>query len=322
MRSRVLITGGTGFVGRNLLDRMLGFPQEWDVTIASRSTPAWLSELNHVVWDVASDQSPKVEVDVVIHAATPASAAMNVSSPASMFDQIVSGAKGVINFCRKQSKPPVLLFTSSGAVYGEMPGDLHRWDEASSLAVDPLDVRSAYAEGKRAAELLISIAGREGLCRPIIARLFAFSGPHLPLDRHFAIGNFVRQAAAGETIVVTGDGSAIRSYLDGRDMAAWLTSCIGRSEQVRSQPLHIGSENPITVASLAALVAQRAESVLGRSVAVRVEGAKRSTDGVSRYLPGTARTRELLGVEERIELCDSVDEMLRLAANPPSRLTS
>jgi len=53
-----------------------------------------------------------------------------------------------------------------------------------------------------------------------------------------------------------------------------------------------------------------------------VEGAKRSTDGVSRYLPGTARTRELLGVEERIELCDSVDEMLRLAANPPSRLTS
>ena len=310
---RVLITGGTGFVGRHLLDVVDSKQTSMtldDVIIASRSPQETGHDVETVTWDVTSDSVPNLEVDAVIHAATPASAELNARAPRVMFDQIVDGARRVIEFCAKQHGQPRLVFTSSGAVYGEMPPELTAWTEDSKIAADSLDANNAYASGMRAAEALFARAGREGVCRPTFARLFAFSGRHLPLDKHFALGNFVRDALEGGPIRVRGTGTSVRSYLDGDDMATWLLLALS-SEASVDQVIHVGSDHAITISELAHLVGDRAGIDPEAEERVVIEGRTTAIDGRDRYVPSTEVTRALLGITGVVSLADSIDRMLQ-----------
>ena len=310
---RVLITGGTGFVGRHLLDVIDSKTTSLtldDIIIASRSPQEAGYDVETISWDVTSDSVPNLQVDAVIHAATPASAELNAHAPRVMFDQIVDGTRRIIEFCAKQPDPPRLVFTSSGAVYGEMPSDLAAWTEDSKLAADSQDENNAYASGKRAAEAMFALAGREGVCRPTIARLFAFSGRHLPLDKHFALGNFVRDALEGGPIRVRGTGTAVRSYLDGDDMATWLLLALSSEASVNTA-IHVGSDQAITIAELARLVADRAGIDPEAEGRVVIEGRTTAIDGRDRYVPSTDFTKSLLGVTEVTALSESIDGMLQ-----------
>jgi len=310
---RVLITGGTGFVGKHLLDVIAASTTPLaldDVVVSSRSPQVTGHDVETVTWDVTSDSVPNLQVDAVIHAATPASAELNARSPRLMFDQIVEGARHVIQFCAKQPDPPRVIFTSSGAVYGEMPAEITAWTEDSKFAADPLDAKNAYASGKRTAEALFALAGHEGVCRPTIARLFAFSGRHLPLDKHFALGNFVRDALEGGPIRVRGTGTAVRSYLDGDDMATWLLLALFNEASV-GKVIHVGSDQAITIAELARLVADRAGIDPTAEERIVIEGRATAIDGRDRYVPSTDFTKSLLGVTEVTALSESIDGMLQ-----------
>ena len=309
---RLLITGGTGFVGNHLLDVIAASTTPLaldDVIVSSRSPQVTGHDVETVTWDVTSDSVPDLQVDAVIHAATPASAELNARSPRLMFDQIVEGTRRVIEFCANQPVPPRLIFTSSGAVYGEMAPELMAWTEDSKIATDSLDASNAYASGKRAAEALFALAGHEGVCRPTVARLFAFSGRHLPLDKHFALGNFVRDAIEGGPIRVRGTGTAVRSYLDGDDMATWLLLALF-SEISVDKVIHVGSDQAITIAELARLVADRAGIDPEAEERVVIEGRTTAIDGRDRYVPSTEVTRALLGITGVVDLADSIDRML------------
>ena len=310
---KLLITGGTGFVGRHLLDQIaegVGPCDLSDVVITSRNHADVGHEVEQVRWDVCDPDLPDVEFDAVIHAATPASAELNARAPRLMFDQIVVGARNVVDLCARQQEPPRLLFTSSGAVYGEMPEHLPAWPEDSPLAASPLDPKNAYANGKRAAEAMFALAGHEGVCRPAIARLFAFSGRHLPLDRHFAIGNFVRDALAGGPIHVRGTGKAVRSYLDGDDMAAWLLKAL-ELPGLQDRVLHIGSDVPISILDLAHLISANVAKIAGGYIPVQPLGLTSSIDGPDRYVPQTKETRRFLRVPDPKPVADAIDKMLR-----------
>jgi len=225
-----------------------------------------------------------------------------------MFDQIVDGARNVVQLCSNQESAPRLLFTSSGAVYGELPEHLSAWPEESLLAAPTLDPRCAYANGKRAAEVIFALAGSEGFCRPTIARLFSFSGRHLPLDRHFAIGNFIRDAIAGGPIRIRGTGQDIRSYLDGDDLADILLSLI----DVQRPPytlVHVGEPQRITIDSLATLVADVAESLFTVRPIILTARAPSPLDGYTRYVPEVTMLARNNSFRGRKSLCESITEM-------------
>jgi dTDP-glucose 4,6-dehydratase len=205
------------------------------------------------------------------------------------------------------------LFTSSGAVYGRQPPELAHVPEDFRGGPDPLDIRNAYAEGKRAAETLCAIAAQSSAARGAglhvsIARCFAFVGPHLPLDVHFAIGNFIRDCVAGGPIRIGGDGTPFRSYLYAADLAEWLSTILLRGEAGRAY--NVGSEEAVSIRSLADRVADVAATVWPERGRPEIVMAKQPQPEqlAERYVPSCGRARSELGLEP----ATSLDESIRL----------
>jgi dTDP-glucose 4,6-dehydratase len=314
-QSRVLLTGGTGFVGKWLLEFLLWAIDELDldsaVTVLTRDPGAFRSahprlathpRVTLLQGDVLTMQPLEERFTHVIHGATEASVKLNLESPRLMFDTIVEGTRRVLDVARR-SGARRFMFVSSGAVYGRLPPDISHVSEEYPGAPDPCARGSAYGEGKRAAELLCAIAANETGMETVIARCFAFSGPYLPLDAHFAIGNFVRDALAGGPIRVGGDGTPLRSYLYGADLAVWLWTMLAQGQSGRAY--NVGSEAVVSIAELAATVAR----VLG--IARDVEIAGRPVPGrlPERYVPSTRRAREELGLLETFDLGTAILRM-------------
>ena len=136
------------------------------------------------------------------------------------YDQIVDGTRNILDLAIA-SGAKRFLYTSSGAVYGQQP-DLENITEdwnSSPLTSNPLTV---YSQAKRAAEHLCALYRETYGIETIITRCFAFVGQDLPLDAHYAIGNFIHNAFYSEKILVKGDGTPLRTYLDQSDLAHYF----------------------------------------------------------------------------------------------------
>jgi dTDP-glucose 4,6-dehydratase len=146
--------------------------------------------------------------------------------------------------------------------------------------------------------MLCAIAAQSGGVRPKIARGFAFVGPLLPLDAHFAAGNFLRDASRGQEIVVQGDGTPYRSYMHAADLVVWLFTVLVLGHPMR--PYNVGSDEPVSIAGLAEIAAQ----LPANRLPVRVRAAP-SGKPAERYVPSVGRARRELGLEVRIGLDDA-----------------
>lgn len=303
---RIFVTGGTGFFGKWLLASFAAANDRLDariaLTVLSRNPERILAafpelqrraDLSWCRGDVRDFAFPDGSFPYVVHAATSACEKLNVGQPMEMFDTIVEGTRRVLEFAQKASTQALLL-TSSGAIYGRQPPELNHIPEDFTGSPDPLSSRSAYGEGKRAAEFLAAASGL-----PVkIARCFAFIGPHLPLDAHFAAGNFIRDALHGGPIVVTGDGSPLRSYMYPADLVIWLITILVRARSHRAY--NVGSDHETAVGALA-----KAVSRASGQVPVEVMGT-RTSGSPARYVPSIRRAGDELGLSIRINLEDSI----------------
>ena len=328
----VFITGATGFFGIWLLETLLAANREFSlgcrVIALSRNAASFAAKAPHLAhdpaltWlagDVRDFAFPPGPVTHVIHAAAEASAKLNAEDPQTMFDVCVEGTRRTLKLAAEK-RAARMLFTSSGAVYGRQPPELTHIPEDFTGGPDPLDPKNAYAEGKRAAEQLCAIAG---LPPPVgtglhisIARCFAFVGPYLPLDAHFAIGNFIRDALAGGPIRVNGDGTPYRSYLYAADLAEWLVTIMIRGQARRVY--NVGSEEQVSIHDVGDRVAVATERIwpdLGRP---NVLFAKLPSCIVfpERYVPATGRCREALRLFETVPLDEAICKTLRWATEP------
>jgi len=206
--------------------------------------------------------------------------------------------------------PRRVLLLSSGGIYGRTPPEVPVIPEEWSGAPDPLTPASAYGEGKRVSEMLCAIAAAE---RPgfevSIARCFAFVGPHLPLDKHFAIGNFIDAAMRGEDICIQGDGTPLRSYLYAADLAHWLWVMLFDAPSGRAY--NVGGAERLSIGELA----HRVNRVLGGSGEVRIAQTPRPGAAPQAYVPSVDRIAAELGLVPAVGLDDAILRTARWAGH-------
>jgi dTDP-glucose 4,6-dehydratase len=313
--ARIFITGGTGFFGSWLLESLvwanLRLNLDAHATVLTREPSLFQKKAPHLakapgieLWegDVRDFCPPRGQYDCIIHAATASSSNLNNEDPHLMWDTIVQGTRAVLDFAADSGCEEFLL-TSSGAVYGPQPSNITHVTEDYLGGPDTLETTSAYAEGKRTAELLATIAHHNSGLNVKIARGFAFVGPYLPLDIHFAIGNFIRDALKGTPLKISGDGTPHRSYLYASDLVIWLWTILLKGRPAYAY--NVGSEDSRSIYEIAQAVSAECGSPT-------IDVARKPDPGaaISRYVPSTQRAREELGLQERVPLASAISKTI------------
>ncbi len=309
----IFLTGGTGFFGKWLLESFIYINEKLalnaKITTLTRNPEAFLMEypfykehtntIQFVKGDILNyDFDLNEKFQFIIHAATAASESLNKSNPLLMMDTITTGTRNILDFAITQ---PIegFLFVSSGAIYGKQPWNHLQLNEHDSFKININNSNAAYAEGKRIAELYCSTYYEKDKLPVKIARCFAFVGPHLPLDTHFAIGNFINNAIKNEDIVIKGDGSTIRSYMYASDLIVWLWKILLKGEI--NQPYNVGSDEAISIKQLA----EKISSISKAKVAVKILGSPVQQEQVDIYYPSITKANTI-NVNIKVQLTESI----------------
>ncbi len=271
----ILITGATGFFGKWLLLGLVSLNRSLALNLkilaSGRDPQRFLQEhpgfsdcpeLAFVAWDVTqpAEAAPAgswpSKIDMILHAATPASDKINRENPQFMFQTIALGMQNVLELAQRTGTTKLHL-VSSGAVYGPFPEGMSAVSETYSGGPLTTDPRSAYGEGKRVSELLATFAAfKKSAADPMtvtFSRCFAFVGPFLPLSTHFAVGNFILNGLTDQPIRTKGNTNTVRSYMYASDLVIWLVKIMLQGKHLGAY--NVGSDHNVTMAQLADSVA-------------------------------------------------------------------
>lgn len=240
-------------------------------------------EFEWAVGEPTGFEYPAGNFDYLVDFATPSAAEVGAGGT-TIVERCLHGSANLLRFARSAGIRRV-LYASSGAVYGRQPVNIDRLAESFVAAANTV---SPYGQLKRRTEDLLLGSGLD--C--VISRGFAFIGPYLPLSDKFAAGGFLRDALAGGPIRIHGDGSPLRSYLHGADLAVWLVHLLARGQAGRAY--NVGSDRAVSLRELA----QRIAAGMPRPCAVVAGGA--ALVGAERYVPDVGRARAELGLEVAI----------------------
>ena len=198
----------------------------------------------------------------------------------------------------KRASVKKILYISSGAVYGKQSSESCCISESSTPRPD-----SIYGIGKFEAERLLI----NSTVDTSIARCFSFVGPYLPLDKHYAIGNFINDVINNRSLTINGDGTPQRSYMYTADLMIWLWTILlnGKVNEI----YNVGSEEVISILDLAKTVIEESGSAL------KYETHKLSPNNASpiNYVPSTQKSQEELGLKQNYSLPESIKRTITWA---------
>ena len=317
---KLLLTGGTGFFGRSLLrhwirQRDQGKPVP-EVCLLSRYPVNFVAvhpEFSQLPWlrliqgDIRIPETlPRREkFSHILHAAADSTLGPALA-PIEQYDQIVQGTRNLLDFAA-QIGARRFLFISSGAVYGKQPAQVSYLSEDWLGMPDPLLPSSAYGVAKRAAEHLCALYQQANGLETVVARCFAFVGPDLPLDVHFAIGNFIRDALWADEITVRGNGTPLRSYLDQQDLAHWLLTIMNHGKA--GMAYNVGSDKEISISGLAHLV----RDLVAPTKSIQIMGLNNDSKERNFYVPSIEKVRRELDLTVIIKLEDAIRTTAHIA---------
>lgn len=296
----IFLTGGTGFFGKWLLESFLFAKEnrifEGKVYVLSRSPETFLEKYPHfknnsiifIKGDISSFPLD-FQADILIHMAADVSLDSSEKSLIH-FQKTLDSVKQLTSWV-KQSTASKVLLVSSGAA------------EVSS-SWNPLHSSSVYTESKKMMELLFLDSLKELPCDVSIARCYSFLGPYLPIDSHFAAGNFIKDTLAQNKIVIKGTGKDLRSYMYPVDLVIWLLSILVKAKN--KSIYSVGSEEKVSIAELAKLIDQ-----LGSQKSVEVLGIHQGSLAPSCYVPQTEKIRNDLSLNILIDLRSAIKKTLK-----------
>lgn len=312
---RFFVTGGTSFVGTWLIESLLWANRRLSlglsVEVLTRDPDAFRSRCAHLTvnpalillsGELSSFAFPCGAFAFVVHAACGNYKQLSAERPVGDLVSDIEGGKRILDFA-SVSRTRRLLFTSSGAVYGNQPPGMNRIPESYSGAPPVSDPASAYGHTKRALEFLCSSAAQACGFDSLIARLFTFSGPYLPLNRNYAAGNFIRDVLESRPVRIYGDGTPFRSYMYAADLAIWLWTILFRGKS--ASPYNVGSPDAISIADVAKHV------VAMTRPATSIEFAVNATPSTppARYVPDVERAERELGLQIWVPLDEGLSRM-------------
>jgi nucleoside-diphosphate-sugar epimerase len=311
---RIFITGATGFVGCWLLEGLIWANQELElelsITVLSRNPGAFIAKAPHLAThnivtmiqgDVSDLHTINNTFDIVIHAATDVAKAN--ANPITVFNDIVQGTTETLKLAQR-CKATRYLLTSSGAVYGRQPASLTHIPESYLGAPDTGDVNTAYGQAKRVSEWLAQCYAEQCDLKVSVARCFALIGPYLPLDAHFAAGNFIRDGLNNNTISVSGDGTACRSYLYAADMVVWLLTVLIRGEP--KQQYNLGSDQSISIKDLAETISTHFYD----ENRVSISAQPNANHPVQQYIPDITKAKTELNLHLYTDLHSAIQKTI------------
>ena len=308
----IFITGGSGFFGTALLYSFLEANRKKElnikVTVLTRSISTFSNKHPKLVkskyiklleGDVVNFNFPSEKFSKIFHLATTTAAeTYNGESQLNKYKVLTDGTERVLQFAGKCNAKKI-VFTSSGVVYGELPRDMKSVNESYLGAPDTTRPSSALAQGKRTAEFLISYYSEMYGFDYVIARCFSFVGPFLPMELHYAIGNFVFDALYKEEIKIKSDGSSYRSYMDVNDLTVWLLSFM--STKCEHKIYNVGSDQALSISDLA----KKIRDILSPNKKIIIQGdISHSVGNFSRnyYVPNINRAKNELNLDTWIGL--------------------
>jgi nucleoside-diphosphate-sugar epimerase len=261
----ILITGGTGFMGKWIAEAVLLLNQEHNFNIKlyilARNVLDYKDEVPHLAkqsfitlleQDVRNVSNLPDNINFVIHAAGSPDNRKHTTNPLKTIDTIYKGTHAVLDACLRLPVLNKIVHISSNSVYGHIADHVDKINESQIGELDCNSVNAAYSEGKRLSETVCAIYRNQQKLPIVIVRPFAFIGPYQGLEKPWAINNFIRDGILGGPIRILGNEKTVRSYLYGSDMAFWLlkTLAIGKN----GATYNIGGEEPVSLKALAAKV--------------------------------------------------------------------
>jgi nucleoside-diphosphate-sugar epimerase len=263
----LVVTGGTGFVGTWIaemvaaLNDLHGFKTR--TVLVSRSTDLFKSARPHLASrmdlkliksDVRHLMEVPRETTYLVHAAATPDTRFHANNPIETMTSIADGTAAVLRTTDRCAQFKMFLNLSSALALGTQPPELERLPETHLGAPNAGSVSSAYAEAKRYAETLCMAVRSQARLPVITARPFTFIGPYQKADSPWAANTFIADALAGGPIRVSGDGSTVRSYLYGADVAFWILKMLVSGQS--GSTYNLGSSDAVTLGELAERVSR------------------------------------------------------------------
>jgi UDP-glucose 4-epimerase len=310
---RVLITGGSGFVGSHLAEALLERGDE--VFVLDNLSTGSMDNIVHLkqhprfhyTIDTVTNEPLLAEMldrcDVVVHLAAAVGVKLIVEQPVHTIETNVHGTEVVLKHANKKKK--LVLIASTSEVYGKSV-DVPFREDADLVLGATVKHRWAYACSKMIDEFLALAYWKERKLPVIIARLFNTVGPRQTGQYGMVIPNFVRQALAGQPITVFGDGSQTRSFTYVGDVVGAMVALINHTGAV-GQVFNIGNTHEITIGDLAVKVKEMTGSVSPIVYVPYDQAYEAGFEDMPRRVPDIGKLHALIGYEPTVEL----DEILR-----------
>jgi UDP-glucuronate decarboxylase len=257
---RILVTGGSGFIGSNLTERLLGLGHQVLVidnfyTSDKKNIQSLINNPNLEVvrHDVTYPYS--AEIDAIYHLACPASPVHYQRFPVQTIKTCILGSINMLDLALRLNVP--ILLSSTSEVYGDptvSPQNEEYWGN-----VNPIGIRSCYDEGKRAAETLFFDYHRQYNVNIKVARIFNTYGPNMSPHDGRVVSNFIVQALKSEDITIYGDGNQTRSFCYVSDLVSGLVKLMDSPKNIIG-PINLGNPIEFKVSELAELIIEKTKS--------------------------------------------------------------